>query len=466
MLRKLIKKEILENLSSSKFIITFSLCSFLIILSIITSLSNYKKELDDYNSAVILNRNNLLNQPTYLALAGYGVEINKQPELLSVFVYGLSGNLGKVANINIARDPKLIDSKFNNDPLLAIFGILDIFFVVKIILSLVLILFTYDLIVGEKERGTLKLILSNSVPYDKLILGKAIGSFISFVIPLLIPFLIGIIIILLFPGINLKQEDLIRTMLIFLSFILYLTVILFLSIFISVKSKKSSVCLLSLLFIWVLFIAVLPKLSVLIAHQIKEAPSIYAINSEKEAILHEIQGKAQILSDKWRKENFDLWKSNPAEYMKRYKEYLKIQQQDLTGEIQTRNATIEKDYQEIINEQRNIAIDFSRISPASTLMYCSMKLSRTDISEHEKFVQALHTYKKAFTTWVNIKMIDNMDSQKMNNLDLSDMPEFNYNPTKLNSVLKSVIFDLTILLLFAIIFFIASYFSFLKYDVQ
>jgi hypothetical protein len=52
----------------------------------------------------------------------------------------------------------------------------DLMFIVKIVLSLFAILFTYDTIVGEKEKGTLKLALSNDVPRDRLILGKAIGG--------------------------------------------------------------------------------------------------------------------------------------------------------------------------------------------------------------------------------------------------------------------------------------------------
>jgi len=89
---------------------------------------------------------------------------------------------GRVATVNVAFDPNLVDSKYESNPVFSIFGALDLTFIVKIILSLFAILFTYDAIVGEKEKGTLKLTLSNNVPRDRLILGKVIGGFISLLI--------------------------------------------------------------------------------------------------------------------------------------------------------------------------------------------------------------------------------------------------------------------------------------------
>jgi ABC-type transport system involved in multi-copper enzyme maturation permease subunit len=53
-------------------------------------------------------------------------------------------------------------------------------------------MFVFDAICGEKERGTLKVLLSNSVPRDLVLLGKWIGGYISLAIPFLIALLGGI----------------------------------------------------------------------------------------------------------------------------------------------------------------------------------------------------------------------------------------------------------------------------------
>src|SRR5207247_2348188 len=61
----------------------------------------------------------------------------------------------------------------------------------SIVLSLFAILFAYDAVSGEKERGTLRLTFASAVPRDSYILGKLIGVFIALIIPLLLPMLAG-----------------------------------------------------------------------------------------------------------------------------------------------------------------------------------------------------------------------------------------------------------------------------------
>ena len=181
MLRDIIKKEIQDTITSPKFVFTFLLCAILILLSVYTGINNYQAELKEYNAAVALNKKNMESQPNYPVLAQIGIKVEKPPQVLGTIVSGVQEATGRVATVNIANDPNLIDSKYSSNPIFAVFGNLDLTFIVKIVLSLFAILFTYDAIVGEKEKGTLKLALSNKVPRDRLILGKAVGGFISLV---------------------------------------------------------------------------------------------------------------------------------------------------------------------------------------------------------------------------------------------------------------------------------------------
>ena len=48
----------------------------------------------------------------------------------------------------------------------------DVVFIFKIVLSALAILFAYNTISGEREDGTLKLVLSNAIPRDTIVLGK------------------------------------------------------------------------------------------------------------------------------------------------------------------------------------------------------------------------------------------------------------------------------------------------------
>ena len=275
MLRDIIKKEILDNITSPKFVFTFLLCTVLILLSVTTGVANYGADKKEYAAAVALNKKNLESQPNYTSLAGIGIKINKPPQVLGTIVSGVQEDVGRVAPVNIASDPNLVESKYGSNPVFAVFGSLDLMFIVKIVLSLFAILFTYDTIVGEKEKGTLKLALSNDVPRDRLILGKAIGGYISLLMPLLIPLVLSLIILVVAPNLALSGADWSRLFIIFLMFFLYLSVFFSLGLFISARTSRSSTSFLVLLFLWVVFVMVIPKAAVITAGQIKPIPSVH-----------------------------------------------------------------------------------------------------------------------------------------------------------------------------------------------
>ena len=90
MLKDIIKKEILETITSAKFVFTFLLCAILILLSVFTGISNYRSDQKEYSAAAVaLNKKNLESQTSYQALAGLGTKINKAPQVLGAIASGV-----------------------------------------------------------------------------------------------------------------------------------------------------------------------------------------------------------------------------------------------------------------------------------------------------------------------------------------------------------------------------------------
>jgi ABC-type transport system involved in multi-copper enzyme maturation permease subunit len=340
---------------------------------------------------------------------------------------------------------------------------------VKIVLSLFAILFTYDAIVGEKEKGTLKLALSNKVPRDRLILGKAIGGFISLLIPLVIPMVIGLLFLMVFPNVSLGGEDWMRIALILLMFLLYLSVFFTLGLFISARTSRSSTSFLILLFIWVTFVTVIPKAAVMIASQIKPIPSVHEITAQKDSYLQEITKEAITEQTRYFKENprpedpeeRKQWQEDIQEWAEKFRG-------ELIAKIDERNAAIERDYQAKMNQQQKLAENLSRISPASALMFSSMSLARTGVNEHDRFLNSVKTYKPIFTQWINGKMKEDQVLQegKQVKMDLSDMPQHEFIPEGLGDSFKRVLPDVILMIFLIMLFFVGAYVSFLRYDVR
>ncbi len=468
MLKDIIKKEILETITSAKFVFTFLLCAILILLSVYTGVTTYSADQREYSAAVALNKKNLESQPSYQALAGLGTKVNKPPQVLGAIASGIDEAVGRVAAVNIAYDPNLVDSKYESNPVFSVFGALDLTFIVKIVLSLFAILFTYDAIVGEKERGTLKLTLSNRVPRDKLILGKVIGGFISLLIPLIIPLILSLLLLLVYPNVSLSGEDWLRLLLMFLMFLLYLSVFFTLGLLVSSRTNKSSTSFLVLLFIWVTFVTVIPKLSVMMAAQLNPIPSVHEITAKKDAFLQQIQGGAQKKVLDWIKENAPKQGEDQKPYQDKFKKFLEEFQQESTSKIDENNAALERDYQAKKRSQQNLAINLSRVSPASALTFSTMSLARTGIDEHERFLASIRTYKPIFTKWANSRMMQNLNFQtgETGKVVLDDMPQHRFEPEGLSKSLARTFSDIGLMFFLIIVFFAGAYVSFLKYDVR
>ncbi|HVP91219.1 MAG TPA: ABC transporter permease [Terriglobales bacterium] len=491
MLRDIIKKEILDNITSPKFVFTFLLCTVLILLSVYTGVANYGAEKKEYTAAVALNKKNLESQPNFNSLAGIGVKVNKAPQVLGTVVTGVEEDVGRVAPVNIAQDPNLVESKYGSNPVFAVFGALDLMFIVKIVLSLFAILFTYDTIVGEKEKGTLKLALSNDVPRDRLILGKAIGGYISLLMPLLIPLVLSLIILVVAPNLALSGQDWGRLLLIFLMFFLYLSVFFSLGLFVSARTSRSSTSFLVLLFLWVVFVMVIPKVAVITAGQVRPIPSVHEITAKKDAFLQQIQvegqktAREQIMKimaesnmgmpdpskastaeerDRLRRER----DARQKDAQQKIQQYVQDYQQELTSKIDANNAALERDYQLKKKAQQSLAVNLSRISPASALTFGSMTLARTGVDEYDRFLAAVRSYKPIYTKWVNSKLGQsiNFTTGQQTSIKIDDMPQFSLEPESLGKSLARTLPDFVLMVLTIIVFFVGAYVSFLRYDVR
>ena len=169
MFKIIFEKELKEILSSSKFIITFGVCSLLIILSFFTGAEGYKMWESRYNSQVSENLRQMSGLTDWRRI-NHNVYLPPQP--LAALVNGVSNDIGQTMAIRGTGELKAVDSQFQENPLFAVFKFLDLEFIFQIILSLFAILFAYNAINGEKEMGTLKLSFANSLPKDSYILGK------------------------------------------------------------------------------------------------------------------------------------------------------------------------------------------------------------------------------------------------------------------------------------------------------
>jgi len=207
------------------------------------------------------------------------------------------------------------------------------------------------------------------------------------------------------------------------------------------------------------------------AGQIKPIPSVHEITAQKDAYLQEIQKEAGEEYRQYIKENPRPGKDKPEE-RKRWDEDTRKWGEEFRGrllaKIEEQNASVERDYQTKMRQQQRLAVNLSRVSPASALMFASMSLGRTGVSEHERFLSSVKTYKPIFSKWVNQKIGSSEPPQQgqQTKLDLSDMPQHEFKAEGFSESMTRMLPDLVLMIFLIFLFFVGAYVSFIRYDVR
>ena len=176
MLKAIIAREFLNNILNLRFMVGLVLCVVVTIACVMILAHDYQQELADYNLRVNL-QDEFLDNYAHQNRLYMMIRPQKPPERFRPLIIGIPSN----------TDLK----SFDDNPLPILFPPLDFLFIVTIIMSLLAILFSYDAIAGERQNGTLRLVIANSVSRAKILLGKCIGGMASLLIPFILSLLVG-----------------------------------------------------------------------------------------------------------------------------------------------------------------------------------------------------------------------------------------------------------------------------------
>lgn len=207
MLMTLIQKEIMHHILSVRFVALLLMCLLLIPLTLSINYRNYRQNLVDYQEAVKLANIEEKTVNPKMPLEPE-IEVSKlflKPTPLSVFANGLGhalpSYLGMTRNGIVQGAPSLV-----SDSLSYLLGHLDFLFLVGTVFSLLALLFTFDAVAGEREAGTLRITLANSLPRDLFLWSKLIGGYLVFVVPFLVSLLFGLL-VLVWQGFPLGESE-------------------------------------------------------------------------------------------------------------------------------------------------------------------------------------------------------------------------------------------------------------------
>lgn len=254
------KKEFYLNLISTRFVIALLLCLLLIPVTMIVSVDNYKIQCRAYETA---KNNAEKEQASWRVYSAVRPTIVLPPQPLSVFCQGISNQVGQSVKVNFGEKPLLGEGKINgrDNPFLMSFFSIDFVHMLAILISLLALVFSYDLFSGEKENGTLKLMLSHPTSKASVVVGKIAGVFLTLAPILFLSYLISILIVLFTPSISFSFADWTSVFTLFLASFLYMAFFIGIGILVSVKSRSSFNGIVISLFLWLWFLFLWPNIA-------------------------------------------------------------------------------------------------------------------------------------------------------------------------------------------------------------
>ncbi len=203
------KRELYDNLNSLRFALTTVLLLALMLTNAVVHLREQPARIQKYLTAVTDARNALEARADSLyglAQKGPG-KLHKKPSDLHFCAEGgdpfLSGAVeadhhfweysSEYADLKSfwqMRYPAATSNLTNIRPDVTK---IDWAFIIGYVLSLIALLFTFDAVTGERESGTLRLMLANSVPRHTVLIGKFLGALMSISIPFVLAVLINLL---------------------------------------------------------------------------------------------------------------------------------------------------------------------------------------------------------------------------------------------------------------------------------
>jgi ABC-type transport system involved in multi-copper enzyme maturation permease subunit len=481
MLSTIIRKEILENILSYRFPLFLVITAILVPTSLYVNQLDYSKRVNDRNEQVRLANDALSSSRMWdihfgtIPLKGF-----RPPSPLSIFATGFENSLPRFYEFQ-PEGFKAGETSIADESILSIIGKLDFLFIIQMVVSLIVLLFASDLIAGEKELGTLRGILSNSIPRHSLLIGKLLGGFVAIWLPFVIAFLLGIILLSVtsFPLSDPRIS--MRILVIFISASIFILGYFTLGLMISASAARSRTALIAILLAWIVFQLVIPKASDLIASIAYPIRTETVVSMQKSLIVKTLDDeKARVLGKEYeaifgkgsapgnnpeKSPKQDQWVAYKTGVDQQYRER-KLDQLRQLEDGHRRERQV----------QQSIASALSLVSPSAAFTRFVTDLCGTGESDKEKYstAVALHqqTLDAALYSHVNKTTLilpsggTSSSSSIDQFVDLKSLPAFEVGKATFSEVVVNNVGSLISMAFWLIAPFAVAYVRFLRYDVR
>ena len=409
------RKEILENLLSYRFFILTGLLALLMVVAVIVGYGDFLQRLENYE---------------VLRPAPNSPVIIIEPTPTSILAEGLEANLTRLhevsfLGIQIQRNQQSVNRIF------ALFAVPDMLFIIKVVLALIAVLFSFDAIAFEKEQGTLKLLLSNGIRRHSLILGKLLGRFALVFVPFAVLFLLALLAISLLPAVAVTGTFWLKNFITLLVACVYTLLFTAIGTFVSSMVHRSSTSMVIGLTLWLLFVFIVPNFGTLLAKTMAGVPTSDRI---------EMEGRLSTIRAIYERIQREKESRDGSEGRR------------MIQQLRESTLRLVELYQPKMNSLTRLTKSIVRCSPSGAMHFLITDVASTGLYEEARMKDAVVQYV-------------NRNFGRINQLEQGSPDTFLYTRSSLSEVLAETAFiDILVVFFYAAFFIGAAYVRFLVYD--
>jgi len=354
-----------------------------------------------------------------------------------------------------------VDTPLPTNPALPSFAELDWSFAIGVALSLMALLLTYDAISGERRDGTLRLAMANPVPRDLLLLGKYLAALFTVAGPLLLGVVVSLLILLAGGSVDLAGDDWVRLALAVGLSLVYVSVFAGLGLLVSALVRRPTTGLLGLLLLWVLSVELVPGgLGVLGMHLAEPISSVEGARQGRALVDGFIEHAKQALFTR-------LSPSQAPDDEQVLRDWADALNEFRDGQMELLDRTADRQLQRV-----SFARTLTRLSPTAVYRYGLEALAGTGFSHYRSFVSQARRYRDQFHAFLQGQDRADPDSPhhyfvregvSARPVDPRIVPHF-ADRFPLAEGLRAAVWDIVVLVVLAVLLFLAAYLSFLRCD--
>jgi ABC-type transport system involved in multi-copper enzyme maturation permease subunit len=483
MFKVLYLKELRENVQNYRFLLALVLCVVVIPLGFYVSQKDHAQRRQAYDQTV---RDYDQSCKTVVDLIRNGGAAFRPPAALGLLSDGMESILPSSVETKGYISEQGAQVQFNNtrrieNPFTALFGRLDLAFMVSTVLAVLVMIFTFNAVAGEKERRTLAQVMANPVSRATVITAKmaaassllaaaflagtAAGALLTTVMGLGAfgeagtwgPFLIAIGVALVF-----------------------LIAFVNLGLLVSAVTRSPVSAMVTLLAVWVALAMILPKGSVVLSRLVLPVESQQVVDLQKNQV--RLQNDLDIAADvaKLQKSTPGIKDMSMDEYFKKLKakdpaiaafeEAQAKRKAEFAAKLNANLDRIDAEFERRRGRQADLARTISRLSPVSCFVHVLAEVAGTGFTEEAAWRETRTRFKQLLDREIAPKMIGyTFGDVSYGSVDIdreAPAPKLPPQGVPLETRLAAVWIDLGLLAAYGILFFAGAAAVFFRYDVR